>query len=71
MLKLKDKVLLSSKSLYARGAFQLRGDHLKTNVSGTIVKVLGELQLGWYTVKSKHGGVEKSNTYLEGMLVKV
>ena len=71
MLKLKDQVTLSASSLYARNEFQVKGDHLSTKVAGTIVKVLGDTEDGWYTVKFKSNGSDKTNTYLEGMLVKV
>jgi len=71
MLKLKDQVTLSTSSLYARKEFQVKGDHLSTKVSGTIVKVLCDTEDGWYTVKFKSNGSDKTNTYLEGMLVKV
>ena len=70
-LKLKDKVALSDKSLYARDPFQKSGRHLKLGQQGVITKVLKELQEGWYVVKFKDKGVEKTNIYLGGMLVKL
>lgn len=71
MLKLKDKVVLSPESLYARPVFQNKGGHLSTEVAGTIVKVLSDLQEGWFVVKFKYKGVEKTNTYIGGVLVTV
>ena len=65
------KVTLSTSSLYARKSFQVKGDHLSTKVAGIIVKVLGDTEDGWYTVKFKSNGSDKTNTYIEGMLVKV
>ena len=70
-LKLKDKVALVEESLYARDPFQKSGRHLKLGKQGTIVKVLTELQEGWYVVKFKDQGIEKTNIYFGGMLVKL
>ena len=70
-LKLKDKVALAEESLYARDPFQKSGRHLKLGEQGVIVKVLTELQEGGFVVKFKDKGVEKTNIYLGGMLVKL
>ncbi len=72
MLKLKQKVTLSPRSLYASKAFQKEGSgHLKVDKAGVVTKVGTDLEEGWYTVKFRDGSGEKSNTYIEGLLVKV
>jgi regulator of sirC expression with transglutaminase-like and TPR domain len=67
--KPKDEVYLSPASLYARPIFQKRGSsHLKLGEVGVIAKVLDGLEEGFYVVKFKDGNVEKTNSYVGGML---
>ncbi len=66
--KLKQRVVLSEKSLYSRDNFQKGGNHLSTTKAGTIVKVGKDLEEGWYLVKFTSNGQEKKNSYREGML---
>ncbi|MCP4988850.1 MAG: hypothetical protein GY928_23190 [Colwellia sp.] len=71
-LKPKQKVKLSPESLYARPQFQREGKgHLKLDAVGTIVKAHTDMEEGWYTVKFKDNGSEKTTQYIEGMLIRV
>ncbi len=67
-LKLRDRVVLSPNSLYARPNFT---QHLSTKLAGVVIKIGTDLEEGWYYVKFKDSnGVERKNSYREGMLIK-